>query len=208
MVQKDLVKLGMVNTVIPNVLESVSLFKKEAEKTIENKNTKAVKEAARKLKKQINKIMEYADYGQLFVFHKFIYDDLEQYLLFLDWVQTLPKSANNKHVSIIFLKVKGLLKVTFPLEKSIKDQEEEIIWEVKKNDSWSNKSEVKTSYSALFESKEEMDNYKEIEKNPACYSKSLQDIVNEKYENIGGELIVKSRLNPGIKINERRDCIL
>ncbi len=208
MVQKDLIKLGMKNTMIPNVLESVSLFKKEAEKTIENKNTKAVKEAARKLKKHINKIMEYSDYGQLFVFHKFIYDDLEEYLLFLDWVQTLPKSANNNQISIIFFKIQGLLKVTFPLEKSIKEQEEEIIWEVKKNDFWSDKSEVKTLYSALFESKEEIDNYKEMEENPAQYSKSLQDIVNEKYENIGGELIVKSRLNPGIKINERRDYML
>lgn len=196
MVRQDLIKLGMKNTMIPNVLESVSLFKKEAEKTIENKNTKAVKEAARKLKKHINKIMEYSDYGQLFVFHKFVYDNLEDYLLFLDWVQTLPKSANPNQVSIIFFKVQELLKVTFPLEKSIKQQEEQIVWEVKENDFWADKSEAKKKPFSLpiFDSEKEMQEYKEREENPADYIKSFEDIIGDLYTTETGVPVLKSRI--------------
>ena len=201
----------MKETIIPNVLLSISFFEKEAEKTIENKNTKAVKEAARKLKKHINKVMEYSDYGQFFVFHKFVYDNLEEYLLFLDWVQTIPKIPDSYHLSIIFLRVQGLLKVTFPLEKSIKEQEEEIVWEVKRYDFWGDKAETakkteekKSCFQNLFEDSEDIRKENDYFDNEIPYT-NFRDIINEKYENVGGELILKSRLNPGIKLNIRRD---
>lgn len=194
--RKDLLTLGIENTMIPNVLKSVNLLHKEIEKTAKNKKTKAVKEAARKLKNNINKIMEYSDYGELFVFHKFIYDNVEEYLLFLDWIQQLPKSANNHEISLIYVKVGGILKLTFPIQKSIKDQEEKIDWGLKK--------EKNCIFQNLFEDSEDLrkenDDFDKDE-----HYKSLYDIVNEKYKNIGGELILKSRLDPGIKVNIRRD---
>lgn len=197
--RNDLLTLGIENTMIPNVLKSVDLLKKEIEKTSYNKKTKAVKEAARKLKNNINKIMEYSDYGELFVFHKFIYDNVEEYLLFLDWIQQLPKSANKHQISLIYVKVGGILKINFPLQKSIKDQEQKIDWGLKK--------EKNCIFQNLFEDSEDLrKENNDFDKDE--HYKSLYDIVNEKYENIGGELILKSRLDPGIKVNIRRDYTL
>jgi hypothetical protein len=62
-----------------------------------------------------------------------------------------------------------------------------------------------SAFKNLFDNEGEIVEFIETNNNPAKYTKSFAEIINEKYENINGELILKSRLHPDIKTNTRRD---
>ena len=197
--RKDLIEIGLLHNNLPEVVKSIFAFHKMI-KNIED-NPKAVKEAARKLKQKIEKIMEYVELGKMYEFQKVVQVTLDEYLPFFAYIQKLPQKMTTRQSTLLVVKYRKLLRLDVRnldvIIKKIIDQEDTIDWGVEIS---------KKPFSLpIFDSEEEMNEYKEREENPARYSKSLQDIVNEKYENVGGELILKSRLNPGIKINERRD---
>ncbi len=198
--RKDLIEIGLLHNNLPEVVKSIFAFHKMI-KNIED-NPKAVKEAARKLKTKIEKIMEYVELGKMYKFQKVVHDTLDEYLPFFAYIQTLPKKMTTRQSTLLVVRYNKLLRLDIRnldiIIKKIIDQDDTIDWGVEIS---------KKPFSlAIFDSEEEMQEYKEREESPTSYSKKFQSIVNELYEKTNsGELILKSRLNPGIKINERRD---